>query len=221
PLMFNVNEPITFGAPLILSPIFLIPFFIAPIANTILIRFFITTLGMNGFIMEVPWTTPGFIGAILGTNFDPLSFLLVPLIAIVDGVIYYPFFKVYDQQVLADEEQEELSENDNEEVEVEIAMDGPAFSTTVSREELENVNDQRTTMDKEEINVLVLCAGGGTSGMLANTLNNNSDDLKDEYGVSFTARGGHYGQHGDLIEEADVVILAPQVSSHLENMKKE
>src|SRR5699024_9270459 len=57
PVMFNVNEPITFGAPLILSPIFLIPFFIAPIANTILIRFFITTLGMNGFIMEVPWTT--------------------------------------------------------------------------------------------------------------------------------------------------------------------
>lgn len=221
PVMFNVNEPITFGAPLILSPIFLIPFFLAPIANTILLRFFITTLGMNGFIMEVPWTTPGFIGAILGTNFDPLSFLLVPLIALVDAAIYYPFFKVYDQQVLADEEQEELAKNDNAEVEVEIAMEGASFSTTVSQEELDGINAENLTIDKEEVNVLVLCAGGGTSGMLANALNNNSDDLKDKYGVGFTARGGHYGQHGDLIEEADVVILAPQVSSHLENMKKE
>src|SRR5699024_4981835 len=128
---------------------------------------------------------------------------------------------VYDQQVLADEEQEELAKNDNAEVEVEIAMEGASFSTTVSQEELDGINAENLTIDKEEVNVLVLCEGGGTSGMLANALNNNSDDLKDKYGVGFTARGGHYGQHGDLIEEADVVILAPQVSSHLENMKKE
>src|SRR5699024_10293251 len=155
----------------------------------------------------------------LGTNFDPLSFLLVPLIAIVDAAIYYPFFKVYDQQVVENEDQEEFSEKD--EVEVEVAMDGASFSTMVSNEELENVDIQGIAIDNDEVNVLVLCAGGGTSGMLANALNNDSDDLKDKYGVEFTARGGHYGQHGDLIEEADVVILAPQVSSHLDNMKKE
>lgn len=208
PVMFNVNEPITFGAPLILSPIFLVPFILAPIANTILLRLFITTLGMSGFIMEVPWTTPGFIGTILGTNFDPLSFLLVPLIAIVDGIIYYPFFRVYDQKVLEDEKAKE-----------ELVLAGAEEVTTKTEELAEKPTGD--SIGKDKLNVLVLCAGGGTSGMLANALNDSREELKEEYGVEFTARGGHYGQHSEFMSETDVVILAPQVSSHLTNMQNE
>lgn len=199
PVMFNVNEPITFGAPLILSPIFLIPFILAPIVNTIIWRFFIVYLGMNGFIMELPWTTPGFIGTIVGTNFHPLSFVVVVLIALADFIIYYPFFKVYDLQKL---EEEKLKEINGVEEEKEI--------------DLESLR-----IDEDNLNILVLCAGGGTSGMLANALNDNNDMLEKELGVKFTARGGHYGQHGELMKNVDVVILAPQVSSHLDNMKKE
>ena len=210
PVMFNVNEPITFGAPLILSPIFLIPFILAPIANTILLRFFITTLGMSGFIMEVPWTTPGFIGTILGTNFDLLSFLLVPLIAIVDALIYYPFFRVYDQKVLEDEKAKE---------EAELVSVGANEATAITEEVVETPNVD--SIGKDKLNILVLCAGGGTSGMLANALNDSREELKKEYGVEFTARGGHYGQHAEFMPETDVVILAPQVSSHLTNMQNE
>ncbi|MGN9166145.1 PTS transporter subunit EIIC [Tissierellaceae bacterium HCP3S3_D8] len=210
PVLFNVNEPITFGAPLILSPIFLIPFLLAPIANTILFRFFIMTLGMNGFIMEVPWTTPGFIGTILGTNFDPLSFLLVPLIAIVDAIIYYPFFKVYDQKVLEDEKAKE-------ETELVLAGAGGVAVLTEKSEEKLTVD----SIGKDKLNILILCAGGGTSGMLANALNDSREELKKEYGIEFTARGGHYGQHTEFMAETDVVILAPQVSSHLTNMQNE
>ncbi|MBW4829236.1 MAG: PTS transporter subunit EIIC [Clostridiaceae bacterium] len=208
PVLFNVNEPITFGAPLILSPIFLVPFILAPIANTILLRLFITTLGMNGFIMEVPWTTPGFIGTILGTNFDPLSFLLVPLIAIVDAIIYYPFFRVYDQKVLEDEKAKE-----------ELVLAGADELTVITEELAEKPTGD--SIGKDKLNVLVLCAGGGTSGMLANALNDSREELKEEYGVEFTARGGHYGQHSEFMSETDVVILAPQVSSHLTNMQNE
>lgn len=199
PVMFNVNEPITFGAPLILSPIFLIPFILAPIVNTIIWRFFIVYLGMNGFIMELPWTTPGFIGTIVGTNFHPLSFVVVVLIALADFIIYYPFFKVYDLQKV---EEEKLKEINGVEEEKEI--------------DLESLR-----IDEDNLNILVLCAGGGTSGMLANALNDNNDMLEKELGVKFTARGGHYGQHGELMKNVDMVILAPQVSSHLDNMKKE
>lgn len=220
PVLFNVNEPITFGAPLILNPVFIIPFILAPIANTILLRFFITVLGMNGFIMEVPWTTPGIIGTILGTNFHPLSFVLVALIIIVDSIIYYPFFKVYDQQVLEKEKEEEAKEikvNETSTVEIATAID--ETKTAISGAILESLPSN--VMEKKKINVLVLCAGGGTSGMLANALNNARSELKEKYGVEFFARGGHYGQHSDIIQEADVVVLAPQVASHYENMKKE
>lgn len=209
PVMFNVNEPITFGAPLILSPVFLVPFIMTPIANTIIWRFFITSLGMNGFIMELPWTTPGFIGTIIGTNFHPLSFLVVPLIAIVDFLIYYPFFRVYDSQKV----EEELAK---EQLAAQAAKEGRVLP---EEEALSVVSAD--ALGKDELNVLVLCAGGGTSGMLANALNDSREELKDEFGITFTARGGHYGQHAEFMDDVDVVVLAPQVSSHLENMKNE
>ena len=177
---------------------------------------------MNGFIMEVPWTTPGFLGTLLGTNFDPLSFLLVPVIMIVDYIIYYPFFKVYDAQVSEQEalEEQEKVENGGSE-EVELAIDGMTFSDTVSTKDFEDSHVKTRSSIRDEVNVLVLCAGGGTSGMLANALNDNREELQAKTGVEFTARGGHYGQHGEFMPDADVVILAPQVSSHLANMKKE
>lgn len=209
PVIFNVNEPMTFGAPLILSPVFLVPFILAPIVNTVIWRFFITSLGMNGFIMELPWTTPGFIGTILGTNFDPLSFLYVPLIAIVDFMIYYPFFRVYDSQKI----EEELEKERLTELAVEEGRELPGEET------LSVVTAD--ALGKDKLNILVLCAGGGTSGMLANALNDNQEDLKEEFGIEFSARGGHYGQHAEFMDDVDVVLLAPQVASHLDNMKKE
>ena len=59
PTFFGVNEPILFGAPLVLNPIFFIPFIFAPIANVWIFKFFIETLGMNSFTANLPWTTPG------------------------------------------------------------------------------------------------------------------------------------------------------------------
>ncbi len=200
PVLFNVNEPITFGVPLILNPMFLIPFILTPVVNTFLLKFFISGLGMNGFIMEVPWTTPGFIGTILGTNFHPLSFLLVLVVMVTNSLLYYPFFKAYDI----------------ESVEEESKMDEDLEVT-----EKEKVVLDRTKVKDDKINVLVLCAGGGTSGMLANALNDNKDKLKEKYGIEFSARGGHYGQHDELMNDTDIVVLAPQVSSFLENMEKE
>ena len=100
PTFFGVNEPILFGAPLVLNPIFFIPFIFAPIANVWIFKFFIETLGMNSFTANLPWTTPGPLGIVLGTNFQFLSFALAALLIVVDIVIYYPFLKVYDEQIL-------------------------------------------------------------------------------------------------------------------------
>lgn len=69
PTFFGVNEPILFGAPLVLNPIFFIPFIFAPIANVWIFKFFVDVLGMNSFSVNLPWTTPGPIGIIMGTGF--------------------------------------------------------------------------------------------------------------------------------------------------------
>lgn len=94
PTFFGVNEPILFGAPLVLNPIFFIPFIFAPIANVWIFKFFIETLGMNSFTANLPWTTPAPLGLVLGTNFQVLSFILAALLIVVDVVIYYPFLNL-------------------------------------------------------------------------------------------------------------------------------
>lgn len=58
PVCFAVNEPILFGAPIVLNPVLFFPFIAAPIANVWIFKFFVDNLGMNSFIYILPWTTP-------------------------------------------------------------------------------------------------------------------------------------------------------------------
>lgn len=201
PTMFTVNEPILFGAPLILNPVFLVPFILAPMVNTWLFKFFVDALNMNGFIYLLPWTTPAPIALIMGTGFDGLSFILAPLLLIVDSLIYYPFFKVYDNQIL-EEEKENIVDSKNDE-----GMDQNLEVEDLSLEASEN----------EETNVLVLCAGGGTSGLLSNSLNKAAE----KFDVPLHSAAGTYGEHQDILQDFNVVVLAPQVSSNYEDMKKD
>ena len=211
PTFFGVNEPILFGAPLVLNPIFFIPFIFAPIANVWIFKFFIETLGMNSFTANLPWTTPAPLGLVLGTNFQVLSFILAALLIVVDVVIYYPFLKVYDEQIL----EEERSGKSNDELKEKIAAN---FNTAKADAILEKagVEAAQNTITKET-NVLVLCAGGGTSGLLANALNKAAA----EYNVPVKAAAGGYGAHREMLPEFDLVILAPQVASNFEDMKAE
>lgn len=211
PTFFGVNEPILFGAPLVLNPIFFIPFIFAPIANVWIFKFFIETLGMNSFTANLPWTTPAPLGLVLGTNFQVLSFILAALLIVVDVVIYYPFLKVYDEQIL----EEKRSGKSNDELKEKVAAN---FNTAKADAILEKAGvDAAQNTITEETNVLVLCAGGGTSGLLANALNKAAA----EYNVPVKAAAGGYGAHREMLPEFDLVILAPQVASNFEDMKAE
>ena len=213
PTFFGVNEPILFGAPLVLNPIFFIPFIFAPIANVWIFKFFVDTLGMNSFTSNLPWTTPGPLGIVLGTNFQVLSFILAALLIVVDVVIYYPFLKVYDEQIL----EEERSGKANDELKEKVAAN---FNTAKADAILEKAGVEGEPVQNnitKETNVLVLCAGGGTSGLLANALNKAAA----EYNVPVKAAAGGYGAHREMLPEFDLVILAPQVASNYEDMKAE
>ena len=213
PTFFGVNEPILFGAPLVLNPIFFIPFIFAPIANVWIFKFFVDTLGMNSFTSNLPWTTPGPLGIVLGTNFQVLSFILAALLVVVDVIIYYPFVKVYDEQIL----EEERSGKSNDSLKEKVAAN---FNTAKADAILEKAGVEGERVQNnitKETNVLVLCAGGGTSGLLANALNKAAA----EYNVPVKAAAGGYGAHREMLPEFDLVILAPQVASNYEDMKAE
>ncbi|MFW5412879.1 lactose-specific PTS transporter subunit EIIC [Aerococcus urinaeequi] len=207
PTSFGVNEPILFGGPLVLNPVFFVPFVLAPILNVWIFKFFVEVFGMNGFSYFLPWPTPGPIGIVLGTGIAPLSFVVVALLIAVDAIIYYPFFKVYDKQIL----EKELS---NEDEIIEEQAETKADATEVGE------NDGQVSTGshiKDEVSVLVLCAGAGTSGLLANALNKGAK----EYDVPVVAGAGAYGAHQEIMGNYDLIILAPQVVSNYDDIKED
>lgn len=118
PVLFNVNEPFLFGAPIVLNPVFFVPFIFAPIANVWLFKIFVDVFNMDGFIYTLPWTTPGPLGIILGCGIKLLPVIFLVIVLVMDFVIYYPFFKVYDNQKLEEEKNNHFEVKEDDSVEV-------------------------------------------------------------------------------------------------------
>lgn len=218
PTFFGVNEPILFGAPLVLNPVFFIPFVLTPIVNVWIFKFFVDVLGMNSFSVNLPWTTPAPLGIAMGTQFALLSFVLALVLIIVDIIIYYPFLKVYDNEIL---EEEAGNKESNSELQDKVAANfdtkkADAILASHSNTEAESTSDLTNNIT-EQTNVLVLCAGGGTSGLLANALNKAAE----EYHVPVKAAAGGYGAHNDIMKDYQLIILAPQVASNFEDIKQD
>lgn len=204
PTTFAVNEPLLFGAPIILNPVFMVPFIITPILNFWILKFFVDNLGMNGFMHFLPWPTPGPIGIYMASNFSVLSLLLIAIILVLDFTIWFPFIKAYDKLKLDEEHEIELQK---------AAAATAGGGTAAPIEVEENTPDFNS---REHTNVLVVCAGGGTSGILANSLNKYAKE--NDIPLEATARA--YGQDMDLIKDMDIVILAPQMDAMKDEMRK-
>ncbi|AJR09927.1 PTS sugar transporter subunit IIC [Photobacterium gaetbulicola] len=103
PGFFQINEPIIFGAPLVLNPTLFVPFVFAPIFNAV-IAYTAVHMGFVGMgVATTPWTTPAIIGASWGSGWTLAPVLLVIALIIVDLFIYLPFFKIFEKQLLEQE----------------------------------------------------------------------------------------------------------------------
>lgn len=204
PVIFAVNEPLLFAAPMILNPYFFIPFLLAPIVNVWIFKFFVDVLNMNSFMYVLPWATPAPIGLVLGTGVGVLAVVLALLLIVVDSIIYLPFIKAYDA-VLIEEESKNAQLEETEGVEV----------TTIEEESAAVVEAIDKLGDGKR--VLVLCAGAGTSAMLANALEEGAK----ETGANLQAQAGAYGSHYDIMKNFDLIVLAPQVNSYLSDITKD
>ncbi len=77
PGIFQINEPAIFGYPIILNPIWIVPFIFAPIANVVVAWLAISIFHIvNAPYIMTPWTAPWFIGALLSTGLDWRAFVL-------------------------------------------------------------------------------------------------------------------------------------------------
>ena len=106
PSLFNINEPVIFGTPIVMNPVFFIPFLLAPMVNAVLAWAAMKMDLIGRVISVVPWTAPAPIGGAWALGWDFRAAILVVVLACVSAIIYFPFFKVYEKQLLAQEAEE-------------------------------------------------------------------------------------------------------------------
>lgn len=106
PGIFNINEPVIFGAPIVMNPILGIPFLVAPLVTTTL-SYFLTVSGVIPMMAaRLGFAIPAPIAAWMSTNWSVAAGVLVVVNFFITLAIYYPFFKVFEKQQLAREAEE-------------------------------------------------------------------------------------------------------------------
>lgn len=104
PGIFNINEPMIFGAPMMLNPYMFIPFNLVPLVLTIVSYFVVKLEMVNGFTVLPTWTLPAPIGGYLSAGNDWRVVVLIVINTLIAFIIYYPFVKAYDKKMLSDEQ---------------------------------------------------------------------------------------------------------------------
>ena len=91
PGLFNINETMTFGIPLVLNPILDIPFILAPVV-TVIIGYILVSSGFcPKIVLEVPWTMPPVLFGFVATGGKPMGAVAQLIVVAVSVVVYIPF----------------------------------------------------------------------------------------------------------------------------------
>lgn len=110
PGLFNINEPIIFGAPIVMNPILAVPFIVTPLVNLFIAYFFTIMDWVPRMVAKAPFTVPAPIGAMMSSNWNVMSFFLVLICFAVSWIIYWPFFRIFERRNLETEAAAEAEE---------------------------------------------------------------------------------------------------------------
>ena len=146
--------------------------------------------------------------AMTAVNFD-ISFIFKRGIGLVDC-------HRIDADVLCKQEAETLAEEEAEETKTVKTADAPAVEApVVETASATEASAAPSALKGKDLRVLVLCAGAGTSALLANALKEGADEL----GIDITANAGAYGSHYAIMDQYNVIVLAPKVLTFFNEMK--
>ena len=113
PAIFNINEPIIFGIPIVMNPIAAIPFILVPMISTTMEYIAIAT-GLCPMYrgIYVPWTTPPIISGILVGDWR--TGVLQALVLVMSVAVYTPFMRILDKQAYENEQNQSSADDDDD-----------------------------------------------------------------------------------------------------------
>ena len=107
PGLFQINEPLIFGLPIVANPLMIVPFTLAPLLGGIISYLAFYFHLVNRPYIAAPWTLPPPLGAWVSTGGDWRAVILSVGVILLSAAIYYPFLKIYDKKMLEREKTEE------------------------------------------------------------------------------------------------------------------
>lgn len=104
PAIFNINEPVTFGVPMALNPLMMIPFILVPVV-VVTVNYLAFSLGLVHVpVVMQPFTVPVGISGFIATGGDIKGSLLQAVNLVIAALLYYPFFRAWERILIAREE---------------------------------------------------------------------------------------------------------------------
>ncbi|ERG67830.1 PTS cellobiose transporter subunit IIC [Exiguobacterium chiriqhucha] len=114
--LFNINEPVIFGLPIVLNPIMLIPFILVPVTLTIVSYVALTTGMVPKTVAIVPWTTPPIISGYLVTGGSVRGILLQLVNLTIATTMYIPFVMAGAKAMTAEMNKNQSAANEGEKI---------------------------------------------------------------------------------------------------------
>ena len=109
PSFFRISEPAIFGAPIMFNPILMIPFVLGGMISVLLYWAALELGFVSSFYIMVSGTFPMFVQGFLQT-LDPRMWVFIAVLIVAMAVVWYPFFRAYDNQLLKQEQEREAEE---------------------------------------------------------------------------------------------------------------
>lgn len=106
PGLFNINEPLVFGMPIMMNPMFFIPMLLAPVVSIgagVISANLLNPVINTVVQMTTPWTMPAPITGFLAGGLPLL--LVVVIVVLVDALLWAPFFIMADRKAIAEEKE--------------------------------------------------------------------------------------------------------------------
>ncbi|MBL5766406.1 PTS cellobiose transporter subunit IIC [Heyndrickxia sporothermodurans] len=107
PGIFNINEPLIFGLPIVYNPFLAIPFFLAPMVSASIAYWAIKLSIVKPIIAQMPWPTPPGAGAFISTGGHFMAAVVALICVVVSFLIWLPFIKMYDKKLVQQEKGEQ------------------------------------------------------------------------------------------------------------------
>lgn len=196
PGLFNINEPVIFGFPVLYNPLIMIPFIIYPQINFI-IAYFATQFDMvSRIVAYVPWSVPPLLSGWLGSGGDYRNVILQLILIALGVMIYLPFLMAYERTMLKSKVDALVEE---------MAAEQPAAAEVATANNEQPAQNALAALNNKTI--ILSCNEGMSTSIMANKMRQYAQSQ----GCDVSVYAINIGRIEEEYHKADLILLGPQV----------